>query len=472
MNVNDSLAQSRKGKILLGLIPALTFFFAVIFQWRSSLIHGDGAVYASLISQVFHNPPFAALHWHAGLLFYEHPYFFFYFGAPFFELGQWLGLSGDVNVKIPNYVVALLTLFFAYQYVRRQPSSRESFWPNQIAGLVTCLILLALTSYYNQFQQPTLDPLTHLFGFLSFLFLSKKKGRDSFYAGIFLGLAVITKGAEVAPYLLALFLYVVFVLRPQNRIQKCLQFLIGFCIPIAVWVGYDWIFNSHQWLSAYVGRQFGSRFFSHETQSTGSRWPAIWSFFDLFMPHLILAFVLSLIWLKKKKPLPPVLFFTLLYSVSLVAALALIKKDSSQHFTGLSIYFSILIGVFLQQFLQQISEVKLKKLISITARSFLLLFAVTFLGFCYLSAVDINKAGSIAWNLKVLARTIPSTEKTIVFVGPFSNKDEVIVDADWYFRNNRRAVVENPSDINPQDLAAGVILVREVESKNPQVVTQ
>lgn len=326
----------------------LTLFFLIITaQTLWSTIHGDGAVYAWMIREICQNPGSLLAHplaWMREGFFIDHPYFFFYFSAPIAALFG----TGDIGIKLPNYLVGFLSLWLVFKTVQKRNLAGGSSWPGLLAGYV----LVANPLYELMLRQPTLDPLAQwlsLSAIFILLFGNFHWNWRFFGAGLMLGLAFLTKGLELLPNLAALFIMACLLLR-QQRLSYVKYLTIGFVglmIPILLWLSYDRIFWDQHWLSSYIDRQFKHRFFSAENAQSG---------LDLgYLKNLISKYFIQIgiiVWgsiksFQRHRSLDLFWWFTVLYSVFNIIAFTLIKKDSSQHLTGIFLFTSILIGPYL-----------------------------------------------------------------------------------------------------------------------------
>jgi 4-amino-4-deoxy-L-arabinose transferase-like glycosyltransferase len=235
-----ALTSTRK---LYTFVALATFFLIITAQLFWSTIHGDGAVYAWLIREVSEGGFFSSQlpKWTQTQFFAEHPYLFFYFGALFTKI---FGYS-DLALKIPNFVVAAFSLLAVYKVAALRQHGQER--SHQI-GLIAGYVLIFDAAYMLQISQPSLDPLAQLLALVSVV--SFVYYQRSFLAGLFMGLAFLTKGVEILPNFAALFMLSCY-LRRKNTSQlfkNLFLMLIGLLIPLLVWFGVDHFVWGGRWV--------------------------------------------------------------------------------------------------------------------------------------------------------------------------------------------------------------------------------
>jgi 4-amino-4-deoxy-L-arabinose transferase-like glycosyltransferase len=96
----------------------------------------------------------------------------------------------EYAARFPNVVIGLVTLFVLYFSVYRRYGKQ--------AGVFTLLMYIGSVTPHFYFKSGIIDPLFNLFIFCTLLYLVRstetKRIANFFWAGLFLGLAVITKG--------------------------------------------------------------------------------------------------------------------------------------------------------------------------------------------------------------------------------------------------------------------------------------
>ena len=339
-------------------LAVLIFFLLITAQTMWSTIHGDGAVYAWLIREISLNGKSLLDHplaWTRQSFFIEHPYFFFYFGSLFTKVFG----TGDIGIKIPNYTVGFLSLYMVYKTSRIYTAS---YWPGILAGYV----LITNPLYELMLKQPTLDPLAQLLSLLSIFFLvavEKPNMKRFFFSGFLMGLAFLTKGLELLPNLAALFILVcILIQRDHLNVFKVLFVgLLGMTLPLVAWIIYDRIFWDQAWMNQYFKHQIQERFFGAENTQTAIS--------SGYLKNLLAKYFIQMgiiVWgtlktIKQGRPLGLFWWTTVIYAGFNILAFSIIKKDSSQHLTGIFLFSSVLVGQYIYEFYQSMKESPAKK---------------------------------------------------------------------------------------------------------------
>ncbi|AGH95406.1 ArnT family glycosyltransferase [Pseudobdellovibrio exovorus] len=336
------------------LLAAGTFFMILTAQVFWSAIHGDGAVYSWIVREISEAGFLAGQlpSWDRTRVFAEHPYLFFYFSSLFTSV---LGYS-DIVLKIPNFAIAAFSILAVYVVSRKNNFSYLHFNTSQdrhAIGLLAGYVLVINATYIMQVAQPSLDPLAQLLAFLSvtvWIFY-----RQAFWSGILLGLAFLTKGLEILPHLAALALLVSlqnFSSKSSSTVDYFKQiavFSLGLILPISIWVGYDLTIWNGQWISTYWSRQFTQRFFNQENLQFVWSFGILTTFIEVYLFEILFlssALVLSAYQLHShksfteslKRNISPLTLYFVFYIFFNLLAFWLIKKDSSQHLTGVLLF--------------------------------------------------------------------------------------------------------------------------------------
>lgn len=312
-------------------------------------IHGDGAFYAFIMKAVSSHPELPLLRPNGGP-FFDHPYLFFFLSYP---LTQVFGTS-DWAIKIPNYIIGLILLYlvFLISKNRFEVKTKDPLRLQTLAwasGLVAIILILLGGNFEQQTRMPSLDPLAHLMALASVYIALSNKGYV--LSGAFMGLAFLTKGAEMLPHLgaLGLTLFYPFVLFKTRQVfllscKKTLRILIGLVMVTGAWLVFDYI-QHIGWLDGYIQYQFKNRFFT-KTNFEQNTFDFIFikTLFVLYQPWLILLVGLVVTYFKKARHLPILWFYGLSYIGLTIIAFSLIKKDSLQHYMGIYIVGGIIIS--------------------------------------------------------------------------------------------------------------------------------
>lgn len=338
-------------------IAVVTFFMVITAQFFWATIHGDGAVYAWLTRQVTENGIFSNKlpAWSQTEIFADHPYLFFYISS---LLTRFLGFS-DLVMKIPNFIVAALSIWTVYRVVCVRDGDQSRSY--QI-GLTAGYALLLNAAYGLQISEPTLDPLAQFLGLAAVLILIYR--HQAFGAGFVLGLAFLTKGLEMLPNLAALFFLACYLnfRNPQKVVRQLILGLFGLALPIAAWLGYDFYIWKSQWLQTYVTRQFQNRLLSDSNMQSFLGFDYVWTFLRVYFFEMLIIILGLIKSVQKKRQNDALFFYFICYVFFHVLAFMIIKKDSSQHLTGVLLVGSIFVGEYIWEAFQKLNRSVLRVL--------------------------------------------------------------------------------------------------------------
>ncbi len=217
-------------------------------------------------------------------------------------------------------------------------------------GLFAAYALILNGAFILQVSQPSLDPMAQLLalGAATVLIFFKRP----FVVGLLIGLAFLTKGLELLPNLAALFFMTLYLNRknPPLVISKNILFqLLGFLIPIVFWLAHDQLSWNGQWLGTYWNRQFTVRFFNQNNQNTFFDFSILITFFQAYFLEIM---ILSLgLWKSRmfRRKSDPLFVYFLFYLFFHSLAFFIIKKDSSQHLTGVFLLGAVFVGEYLYE---------------------------------------------------------------------------------------------------------------------------
>ena len=167
----------------------------------------------------------------------------------------------EFAARFPNAVCGIVTLITLFRIGKR--NFNETF------GRIWVMIYLGTLLTFLYFKSGIIDPWFNLFIFLGiyhFYFLTIesniKRSYFAFYAGLFLGLAVLTKGPVAI--IISLLSYATFVITHRFRLFISLKELLIILITITIvcfgWFGVDLIKNGPSFLSEFI--QYQVRLFS------------------------------------------------------------------------------------------------------------------------------------------------------------------------------------------------------------------
>lgn len=183
--------------------------------------------------------------------FWEKPPFFFWLQVISMKL---FGIN-EFAARFPNALLGVISLLVLYKIGKKLVS--ENF------GMIWSLVYLASFLPHLYFKSGIIDPFFNFFIFLSiyFLILTLQKPtvrkRNSLVAGIFLGMAIITKGPVAL--LLLLLTFITFIIIRKGKVKIPIAgVIIFFLSSLAVtfiWFGYETITNSPWFIIEFVQYQ-------------------------------------------------------------------------------------------------------------------------------------------------------------------------------------------------------------------------
>jgi len=259
--------------ILIGLIAALIFIPLIgncpLFDWdevnfaecaREMIVSGD---YSHV--QLNYRP------------FWEKPPLFIWMQALSMNI---FGVN-EFAARLPNAICSIVTLICIFLI--------GSNIHSQKFGFMWCLLYVTSLLPHFYFKTGIIDPWFNLFIFLSlyqtYLFLHNPSGKKEFYyalsAGLFLGLAVLTKGP--AAIVIAAFTILIFLLwKRQLKIlgsRVFLTFTISTVLVSSSWFLMEWFKGNGEIIREFIDYQMRLA----ETQDSGHGGPFLYHFLVLLI---------------------------------------------------------------------------------------------------------------------------------------------------------------------------------------------
>jgi 4-amino-4-deoxy-L-arabinose transferase-like glycosyltransferase len=229
------------------LIFLMMLSFAMIFTGlgRNHLIPYDEAIYAKISKNMVMTNDYLIQHWLPGKVWYEKPPLFMWLMAAAMKL---IGFS-SFAAKLPSAIFGLSSILLTYLI------SRKMF--GKIAGFFSAFALLTITHYLYYSRMAMLDVTTTFFISLALVifYLSKTSEKKYFLilSGIFVGLAVMTKGVVGFLPLLIIFCYELYLILTGQQKISVKGFLNYFLLILSAFVIFlPWHFEMY--------RKFGSAF--------------------------------------------------------------------------------------------------------------------------------------------------------------------------------------------------------------------
>lgn len=299
--------------------------------------------------------------------FWEKPPLFFWLQVISMKL---FGIN-EFAARFPNAlfgIITLVTLFFM----------GKKLYSNKF-GLIWSLLYLGSFLPHLYFKTGIIDPIFNFFIFLSVYFLARnltddtKKGKWALFSGLFIGLAIITKGPVALLLLLLTFgVYLIYKkFKVKIRIKDVLILAISAFFITFIWFGYEVITNGPWFIIEFIKYQI--ELFTQPV--AGHEQP----FFYHFVVILIGCFPLSIVALgafkkeKEKTPFDFTLWTKILFWIVLI--LFTIVKTKIVHYSSMCyLPLSFLAARYFYQVIQE--KETLKKFISVLILVFGIIFSI------------------------------------------------------------------------------------------------
>jgi 4-amino-4-deoxy-L-arabinose transferase-like glycosyltransferase len=258
--------------------------------------------------------------------FWEKPPLFFWLQSFFMHF---LGVN-EFSARLPNALVGVATLVLLYRI------GKNLF--NQKFGLLWSLAYAGTFLCHLYFKSGIIDPLFNLFIFLGIYqihlaFAAKNGIKNGIYAGVLIGLGMLTKGPVallVSGLVACLVATIIYGLRWRDLGVLILFVLTAFMVA-GLWFGVETAFNGTWFLKTFIEYQI--RLFN--TEDSGHGQPFYYHPLVLLVGCFpISLFFLNKLWLSKKefKEKPFLLWMTISFWIVLI--LFSIVKTKIVHYTS------------------------------------------------------------------------------------------------------------------------------------------
>lgn len=298
--------------------------------------------------------------------FWEKPPFFFWLqvlSMKFFGINEFAA-------RFPNALIGIISLVTLYSI------GKKLF--NEKFGMIWALIYLASFLPHLYFKSGIIDPIFNFFIFLSVYYLARNlsensinKGKNALLSGIFIGLAIITKGP--VGLLLLILSFIVFLIvkkvKVKMRVKDILILAFSSFLVTFLWFGYETITNSPWFILEFI--QYQIELFT--VPVAGHEQPFYYHFLVVLLGCFPMS-ILALPMFKKlgeKIPLDFMLWMKILFWVVMI--LFTIVKTKIVHYSSMS-YLPL--SFMAAYFLYQLSEKDRK--ISKTVKSLFLIIGLIF----------------------------------------------------------------------------------------------
>lgn len=197
-------------------------------------------------------------------LFWEKPPFFIWMQAISMKL---FGIN-EFAARFPNTIIGIATLCSLF-YIGNKVVNRRMAW-------IWVFLYIGSWLMHLYFKSAIIDPTFNLFIFLGFyqfyLAIHKKSILSSFLCGLFIGIAVLTKG-PVAILIIGVCGLIFILIRKKFFILSFSQYIViisSLLITIFLWLGIDIIKNGWWFTESFLMYQY--RLFSTQDAGHGGPW--------------------------------------------------------------------------------------------------------------------------------------------------------------------------------------------------------
>ena len=183
--------------------------------------------------------------------FWEKPPLFFWLQSASMHL---FGV-GEFGARFPNALAGIITIIVIYFLGKKEKSARF--------GTIWSLLYMVSFLPHLYFRSAIIDPVFNLFIFLSTYYLFKAltseghKNKRSLWAGIFCGLAILTKGP--VGFLLVFVTFLVFIIIKKFKVLPTFKQLLIFALSVFavsfLWFGAEVINNGPWFIVEFINYQ-------------------------------------------------------------------------------------------------------------------------------------------------------------------------------------------------------------------------
>lgn len=234
--------------IVLSIIAFLMIFTNI---WSNDLVPWDEAIYAKISKNMVVNKEYIFQTWKLNSFWYEKPPLFMWFMAFFMNF---IGFN-SLSAKLPSAIFGFLTVIITYIF------AKKLF--NRFVGFMAGFSLLT-TMHFLYYSRMAMTDITNLFFITSSVyFYYQAKSNNLFkhylFSGVFIGLAVMTKGVVgLVPFgIIGLYEVYLFISKQQkvstNLLKKYLLLSITCVLVFLPWHLTMFIKFGNNFINEYIG---------------------------------------------------------------------------------------------------------------------------------------------------------------------------------------------------------------------------
>lgn len=232
----------QKHWVIISILIVFSFLFFARLG-RDLFLDWDECIYIQWAKEMFQSRKFLTNHWMGKIAFEKPPFNSWLLQIPFF-----FGIN-EFTARIPSVVSGILLFVVIYIFCVK-------FFSKQIA--VFSVLFLAISQIFSAYIVKLNTDLPYmLFIFCAFItwVFSEKKSWYGYISGFFFGIAVLTKGLSVLPFMGALF-FAIFADYKKQRLFDYSKLLLAFFIVILPWHIYNYMVFGKQFIQQYFWEQF------------------------------------------------------------------------------------------------------------------------------------------------------------------------------------------------------------------------
>ncbi|NMB69655.1 phospholipid carrier-dependent glycosyltransferase [candidate division WWE3 bacterium] len=429
------------------VIPFATVFFIAAFLifvklGSVSLIPWDDAIYAKIAKNMVYTNEYITQNWVPGKVWYEKPPLFMWLVAMYFKL---FGFT-DFAAKLPSALAGLGTVMLVFVFAKR--------FFGKTAGFIAAFSLVTTVQYLFYSRMAMTDVLCAFFMTASLaIYYSKRFDSQLNFltiliSGLFVGLAVMTKGVVGLIPLAVMGLYEIYLLfsRQQEALGKSVLHLFGVLLVSAV-IFMPWHYRMFQlYGNSFLNNYIGYHVFARATEDIENKEQPIYWYIIILKVSMRLWFIsllgalpYSVVSLYKSKNTKTVnsLAFILIWAGFIFAFFSVPTSKLIWYIIPLYIPLAVLNGYFVSSIYNHISQKF--ELLQNSVVKFLLfyIFGIVILGYTFLVRNMIyvpDSTGSIARLLKL--------KDTSFGIEQFAYLDRVDLPLAYYYTDGKFKIID------------------------------
>lgn len=220
-------------------ITLIAGFVMILRLGRDEFLDWDECIFAQQAKEMVQHNSFLTNHWN-GIALFEKPPLTNWIIAMFYKGGV-----SEFSARLGAVVASLLILLFIYLIGKKLFNSR--------VGYIAALIELSAASYITYSIRINSDIFFTLFALMGYYcFVGEKpKKQYGIVSGIFYGLAVMSKGLSIFPYMFVLLL-LSFLPPDRKKFFEYIKLIGAFCLVVLPWHVYHFVVYGKTFYQVYI----------------------------------------------------------------------------------------------------------------------------------------------------------------------------------------------------------------------------